>query len=113
MRVEFTAWAEQVLPRKYGDYLALVLGALTYPLDVTDRLELPTLPNASAASLALTVEPVTPLRVRQETAPWHRSPSTTVVPVIRELHTIGHLTAHLVDGRGQVVGGYIGAVPLP
>ena len=114
--MSLAAWAEHLaaeLHARYGDYVAITVGAFRYPGRDEDRRLLPTLPDVPAAALGLTVSPVEPLSVNSGDSTMADLRVDNESRVARELHTIGHLTTYVVDGQQQVMGGHVGAVHVP
>jgi hypothetical protein len=114
--VALAAFAEDVaaeLHGKYGAYVALRVGAFSYPSRGAERRWLPTLPTTPASVLGLIVTPVDPFQVRSGDSLTEQVVVANNSRATRELGTVGHLLAWVVDDHRQVVGGYVGAVNLP
>lgn len=114
--VRLAAWASDVataLHDKYGETVALEVGAMPFPGQEFVAGPLATLPETRAASMGLSVEPATPLSVRTGRSAMPRVRVVNHSTDKQVLGTNGQLQSAVVDGAGAVVGRYVGAQNLP
>ncbi|NIK60507.1 hypothetical protein [Kribbella shirazensis] len=117
IRIDLAAWATDIaaeLKAKYGDFVDLQVGAMTFPARELRMSEFALqLRGVPAEDAGLDVEPMSPLRVRTGRDARRDVLIANRTAKAEVLRTNGQLSSAVTDSSGRMVGRYVGPQALP